>query len=625
MKRFFRTFAGKSVLFICCILCICAVAASAISAAIMVSRGFYTSTENEILSDFLKREFTGDGLSILRSFIDNYDDGIDSDNSNLIYSVFDDNGSVIKQSDGFIPNGDPLLSRNYGVRKNGSTSDIFVHYIGDDIYDDTDYYTVHFYLKAGVPENDEYALIYNLVHTAFSLRYAIYIIGFIALISAAVCFIALMCVTARRPDTDELFAGPLIKLPIDIMFILTLVSFIYATGIIYQINFDFHYFHFVLMFIYLNITLGLCISIAGRIKHGCLLKNTAVYFLIRIISKAIKGFAKLITSIPLIWRTVISIVVISFLEFLVLAIGYYETDVIMAWWFIEKLIIIPIVMYIAISLRKLAAAGDALGKGDFEHKTDTKGLILDFKRHGENLNGIAEGMNLAVEKQLKSERLKTELITNVSHDIKTPLTSVINYTSLIANEPCENEKIKEYSSVLLRQSEKLKRLIDDLVEASKASSGNLEVELVKCDASVFLTQADGEYAKRLEERNLTLITKCTEFPVFVMADSRRMWRIFDNLMNNICKYAQSNTRVYLTLEKVNNSAVITFKNTSKEALDISEEELMERFIRGDKSRNSDGNGLGLSIAKSLAELQGGALKLEIDGDLFKAILTFPAI
>ena len=221
--------------------------------------------------------------------------------------------------------------------------------------------------------------------------------------------------------------------------------------------------------------------------------------------------------------------------------------------------------------------------------------------------------------------MKTELITNVSHDIKTPLTSIINYASLIGEEDTENQKIKEYSEVLVRQSERLKRLIEDLVEVSKASTGNLEVNLSPCDANVFLTQASGEYAEKLENSRLTLITKQPDEEIRIMADGRRMWRIFDNLMNNICKYAQPETRVYLSIENNDDQAVITFKNTSKEQLDISEEELMERFTRGDHSRNTEGNGLGLSIAKSLAELQNGSLKLEIDGDLFKAILSFPVI
>ena len=205
------------------------------------------------------------------------------------------------------------------------------------------------------------------------------------------------------------------------------------------------------------------------------------------------------------------------------------------------------------------------------------------------------------------------------------MTSIINYASLISAEPSENEKITDYSEVLVRQSEKLKRLIEDLVEASKASTGNLEVLLAPCEAGTFLTQASGEYEEKMQKAELTLITKQPDKELRIMADGRRMWRIFDNLMNNICKYAQPGTRVYLSLEEKNDHAVIIFKNTSREPLDMSEEELMERFTRGDSSRNTEGNGSGLSIAKSMTELQGGNMRLSIDGDLFKAILSFPLI
>ena len=263
--------------------------------------------------------------------------------------------------------------------------------------------------------------------------------------------------------------------------------------------------------------------------------------------------------------------------------------------------------------------------GDTEYKVNTKGMVGQFKKHGEDLNNISEGINRAVNEKMKSERMKTELITNVSHDIKTPLTSIINYAGLLGTDNIEPEKTKEYSQVLVNQSVKLKRLIEDLVEASKASTGNLEVNLVELDACTFISQVDGEYDEKIAAAGLELITSAPEEPVPVMADGRRMWRIFDNLMNNICKYSQTGTRVYISLEEKEGQAVITFKNTSKEPLNISPDELMERFVRGDSSRNTEGNGLGLSIAKSLTELQNGTFNLEIDGDLFKAILKFDVV
>ena len=225
---------------------------------------------------------------------------------------------------------------------------------------------------------------------------------------------------------------------------------------------------------------------------------------------------------------------------------------------------------------------------------------------------------------MRSERMKTELITNVSHDIKTPLTSIINYADLISKED-SGDKTREYSEVLIRQSERLKRLLEDLIEASKAATGNIEIEPSPCDAAVFITQTAGEYEDKIKKSELVLLTDLPSEEIRIMADGRRMQRIFDNLMNNICKYSMPGTRVYLTLRKDGNEAVFEFKNTSREALNLSEEELMERFTRGDSSRNTEGYGLGLSIAKNLTELQGGKMRILTDGDLFKAVLSFKTI
>ena len=226
---------------------------------------------------------------------------------------------------------------------------------------------------------------------------------------------------------------------------------------------------------------------------------------------------------------------------------------------------------------------------------------------------------------MKSERFKTELITNVSHDIKTPLTSIINYVDLLQKEELNNPTAQEYLEVLDRQSSRLKKLIEDLIEASKASTGNLSVQMERCEAGVFLVQTVGEFKEKTDAANLELIIKKPEEPVYIMADGRHFWRIIDNMMNNICKYAQPGTRVYINLEQAFGTLTITFRNTSRAPLNISSEELMERFVRGDSSRNTEGNGLGLSIARSLTELQKGTLSIQIDGDLFKAVLEFPVI
>ncbi len=263
-----------------------------------------------------------------------------------------------------------------------------------------------------------------------------------------------------------------------------------------------------------------------------------------------------------------------------------------------------------------------MAQGNLSYKIDVDKMFWECRKHGENLNRIGEGMSRAVDERMKSERLKTELITNVSHDIKTPLTSIINYVDLLSKEELYNDKAAEYLEVLNRQSSKLKKLIEDLVEASKASSGNMSVDSQQLEAGVFVTQTVGEFEEKLKAAGLELIVSKPEETVYIMADGRHVWRVIDNLMNNICKYAQPGSRVYVNLDATNIHVSITFRNISKFPLNINGEELMERFVRGDKSRNTEGHGLGLSIAQSLMKLNSGDMKIIVDGDLFKVILAF---
>ena len=264
----------------------------------------------------------------------------------------------------------------------------------------------------------------------------------------------------------------------------------------------------------------------------------------------------------------------------------------------------------------------AIANGDFSQPVDTSKLMLFFRKHGEDLNNVSNGIEAAVSEKMKSERFRTELITNVSHDIKTPLTSIINYVDLLQKEDIDNEKVREYLDVLDRQSSRLKKLIQDLLEASKASTGSINVELEELDAAVMLSQVAGEYKEKFEKNNLDLIIKNDVTPVMIQADGRHLWRVFDNLMNNINKYAQPGTRVYIDIIPKDSGAIITFKNVSATPLNISSDELKERFVRGDSSRNTEGSGLGLSIAESLMKLMNGTLELIVDGDLFKVTLEF---
>ena len=253
---------------------------------------------------------------------------------------------------------------------------------------------------------------------------------------------------------------------------------------------------------------------------------------------------------------------------------------------------------------------------------DTEELTGTLKELATYVNDVSNGFNNAIQEKLKSERLKTELITNVSHDIKTPLTSIINYVDLLKQENIQDEKVQEYIKVLDSKSQRLKKLIEDLVEASKASSGNVRLNIEEINLSELLKQVTGEFKDKFDERNLIIDLDLPSNNVNIQADNRYMYRIIENLYSNVSKYAMENTRVYITLLKTNDEIRLEIKNVSKDKLNITADELMQRFVRGDKSRYTEGSGLGLSIAKSLCELQDCKFDIEIDGDLFKAVLIW---
>ena len=629
MRQFFRTAAGKTILFLLCGIFGVIFTAAVAGSMVLVEQDFYTREESDLREEVFDGLLYRDGQSLAwRAENDMLSEEEDGETGNLTWQIVGTDGKVKAGKK------DTKIKWQY-------TRYYIVYEDGDDIWNyqlyessvkhnpSQKYGTIHFNIDDSMAKSDKYAWAEKGVHIAYKIRYTIYVIMALAFVFGLLSFVTLMSVSGRRRDNGEICPGPLYAIPADLLTWILGMLACAAIGIPAGMMTDNGIVNAVFLGLGVllagNIFLGFCMSIAVRVKKKTLWKNTVIYWCLHLMKKICVGIWAMLLEFPMIWKVVLGAGILSFLEFLGIVAFSYDTGILVTLWFLEKLILLPVIFYGAWIIRRLQKGATALAEGDLSYQIDTKGMRGDFKKQGKDLNSIASGMSLAVEKQLKSERMKTELITNVSHDIKTPLTSIINYADLIGKESCENEKITEYAEVLVRQSVRLKRLIEDLVEASKASTGNLEVKLAACDAAVFLTQAGGEYEEKLQNANLTLVTSQPENEIRIMADGRRMWRVFDNLMNNICKYAQPGTRVYLSLERIGNSAVIIFRNTSREALNISEEELMERFVRGDASRTTEGNGLGLSIARSLAELQGGKLTIKIDGDLFKAILIFPVL
>ncbi len=494
-------------------------------------------------------------------------------------------------------------------------------------------YTVTLYAKEAIPEeaNDRFALLNRLLDFVYRFRYGAIVLSAVGILLFFTLLIFLYCSAGHRRGEDEARENFFDRIPFDLFTVLIggavialgylVMQCLYAVSSSEILWLAFAAAGCVLIFL---LCLFYTMSIATRVKTGRLFRNTVLWRVLALCGRALRGLFSLLGKIPMVWKTVLGLLVCGLIELIVLFITRYDFDSLLINWFFSRAVLSVLILHAAVSLRRLQKAGEQIAAGNLGEPVDTRGMIGDFKRFGSTLGSIGDGLSHAVDERMKSERMKTELITNVSHDIKTPLTSIINYVDLLKKEEAgsENETVRQYLDTLDRQSTRLKKLIEDLVEASKASTGNLSVELAPCEIGILLEQTVGEYTERLEASGLTPILTLPETPVFIYADGRRMWRVFDNLMNNICKYAQSGTRVYLELAVIGSRVVITFKNISKERLAASGEELTERFVRGDSSRNTEGSGLGLSIAQSLTELQGGRLMITTDGDLFKAMISF---
>ncbi len=485
-----------------------------------------------------------------------------------------------------------------------------------------------------ITAKDEFYDDYQLFNVMYSLRYALFIFLAIAIILITADITFLFFIAGRRQGSDEIHMTVFDKIPFDIIIILGLIVvyliynlFYFNIYYIYNLFAYDYYLLFVMntkdVIITINTLLFLesvllitALSFAVRIKKGIFIKQLIIGKIIKAINKGLKS-----KGYPL--NGVLIILGVPLVNLLLILMTSWRNNLFYVFLlFVFDSLVLALALFSSSQMNKLINFAKNMANGDFESKLNVENMNFHYKKHAENLNEISNGMNIAIEERMKSEHLKTELITNVSHDIKTPLTSIINYVDLIKQEETDNENIEKYIAVVDKQAIRLKKLLEDLMDVSKASTGNITVENTPCKLNVLLGQVVGEYKEKLEKEGLELIINEVEEPLTILGDGRHLWRIFDNLLNNICKYAQEKTRVYLSLEKQDDKAVITFRNISSYPLNITSEELMERFVRGDKSRHSKGSGLGLSIAKSLMDLQKGTMDILIDGDLFKVILSF---
>lgn len=462
-------------------------------------------------------------------------------------------------------------------------------------------------------------------------RYSLIAVGAFSFLIAILLFVFLMASAGHHDASGEIKAGMIERIPFDLLLFMSIIG---AGVLIMLIEEMFNSRQIVMSLVIAAIclimagllTLMCLMSAAVRLKLKTLLSSCLIWRVLRWswkwLQRVFSAVADLLHGVPLIWKWVPLYAVLLIIDLWLTFTFRRDSDMLGFVFLLRWAVIAAEILYIVLCLRRLRNGTKSIAAGEENVVIDTKYMVGDFKAQAEDLMHIRDGLSRAVDERMKSERLRTELITNVSHDIKTPLTSIINYVDLLSHEELPEGNAKEYIEVLQRQSARLKKLTDDLVEASKASTGNLPVALEQLDLGVLAEQIQGEYGESLAEKKLDFVVTKPEKPVYVQADPRHLWRVLDNLMTNILKYAMPGTRVYLNLESENNRPALCLRNISAEPLSVRPEELTERFVRGDSARSSEGSGLGLAIAASLCKLQNIEMDLSVDGDLFKVSLLF---
>lgn len=503
--------------------------------------------------------------------------------------------------------------------------------------------TLELYLDPALTAPDAFSLLQPLHERLLRLRFALPVLCLVQLLLCALLYVFLLSAAGHRPGEEQVRRGWVDRIPTDVFYVLSAalglgccflvgtIRFYAAVGgrvlsslIPYLLLFGGGAAGLLLLFLLVSM------STAVRVKTHTFFSSMLAVRLLRWIGR---GARRLAQNLPALWRLLLllagyallsCICILGFLPpmFFGYAGGYQEALLLLVWLAASGALVVWLCRA-SLGFTRLRHGARALAEGDLSHQVDPRGMIRTEKALATDLNRIGEGLSRAVEARMKSERMKTDLITNVSHDLKTPLTSIVNYVELLKKEPLHNETAEGYVAVLDRQAQRLKKLTEDVVEASKASSGALHVQLAPVDVAELLRQCAAEYGDRFAAAQLTPVLHLPERPLVVLADGRLLWRVFDNLLGNAVKYALPGTRVYLDAAAGTDCATLTLRNISREPLDMRGEELMERFVRGDASRHAEGSGLGLSIASSLVQLQHGTLTILPDGDLFRAEIRLP--
>lgn len=489
------------------------------------------------------------------------------------------------------------------------------------------------YLDPALPAEDTLAVLSALFSRLLAWRYALPILCLGLLLVTTLLYVYLLCAAGRRPGAEGVQPGRLHRVPTDVLYVCAagLAALLAFGGTLVYAS--------VSAFVPLLLVCAVCgtgealllvgvsMSTAVRVKTRTWLSSMLVYRALRCLLRGARsawsGVSAVLHGLPLVWKLLLACGGYVLLSVVLINEAFYSSDLYLLLYLLLSAAGALLLCRYAVGFDRLRRGAQKLAGGELACRVETKGMPRGVRTLAEDLGRVSEGAQRALEERMKSERMKTDLITNVSHDLKTPLTSIVNYVELLKKEELHNETAAGYVAVLDRQAQRLKKLTEDVVEASKASSGAINVRLAQLDAAELIRQCAAEYGERFAAAQLTPVLRLPDGPLLVRADGRLLWRVFDNLLGNAVKYAMPGTRVYFDAEAQHNEALLSVRNISREPLEKSGDELMERFVRGDASRRAEGSGLGLSIAGSLMALQGGTLAVLPDGDLFRADVRLP--
>lgn len=495
--------------------------------------------------------------------------------------------------------------------------------------------------------NDKYTQAFRWIDIADTLKFFVFVVLFIAVL-IVIILLSLITINAGNTDeeTGEIIPGAVEKVPLDVLTLCLISLFTVAwiiIGLTSAADVEMVLNNFVVMITCVAavfVVMTYLTSLSVRVKMGKFYKNTVIYMIYRNFKrKTPRKVRRIFYDMSAFKKLIIGIVVFFLVEAAILiGIAYHgilkpepvsADNVLLTFitvWAITRLVIIPIFAMIAINLHYVKEEGERIAEGIMgDSSIADKLTISSIRSHGKNLDMIKKEINRAMEQELKSEKLKSELITNVSHDLKTPLTSIKNYVDLLQREDLSDEDRKNYTKTIAKHTDKLSMLLSNLLEASQISSGNIEVNLEKTSLNIMLEQSIEEFSIKFMQSDLLPRVNMPDDDIYIMGDGQWLWRIFSNLLNNACKYAAADTDVEITLENRDGKATVEIANISGAELNIEGEELFERFVRGDSSRHTEGNGLGLSIAKSLVELQGGTMNISVSGERFAVSIIFDAV